>query len=74
MGRELLSAVVICHPFIVSLLTEKVCEAMEQIGAVGSIMYSLAEQCVYIKKTLKIFLGSEVQLEIYIICLVKWVL
>ena len=50
MGRELLSAVVICHPFIVSLLTEKVCEAMEQIGAVGSIMYSLAEQCVYIRK------------------------
>ena len=36
MGRELLSAVVISHPFIVSLLTEKVYEAMEQIGNVST--------------------------------------
>ena len=37
MGRELLSAVVICHPFIVSLLLERVFESMDQIGPVSVV-------------------------------------
>ncbi|KAL4226903.1 Ectopic P granules protein 5 [Mactra antiquata] len=38
-GRELLSAVITCHPFMMSHLTQKVHENMEKLGQMGLYLY-----------------------------------
>ncbi|XP_053378040.1 ectopic P granules protein 5 homolog isoform X2 [Mercenaria mercenaria] len=39
MGRELLSAVITCHPFMLSVLTQRVHEYMEKLGQMGLYLY-----------------------------------
>lgn len=39
MGRELLSAVVMRHPFMLSLLTQRIYEYMDQLGQMGLYLY-----------------------------------
>ncbi|XP_060553082.1 ectopic P granules protein 5 homolog [Ruditapes philippinarum] len=39
MGRELLSAVITCHPFMLSVLTQRVHEYMDKLGQMGLYLY-----------------------------------